>query len=226
MIEDSRQGNTSDPTELLAQKVYTSLREAIIRGRYAEGQRLPEARLAAELNVSRVPLREALPELANQGFLTSLPRRTAVVATWSERTVEELFDVRLSLEVSAARLAARNVKSGMSVDAVRHAINASTRLVGAADPLLIAESSTVIHERFVELSDNALLTSLMRTVMGRMTWLFYMTSQRDAQVACDEHLELLDVICSGNEGFAESVAYAHIEKGRIPSLETLQRVAN
>ena len=54
-----------------------------------------------------------------------------------------------------------------------------------------------------------------------MTWLFYLTSSRDQHVQSDEHHNLLDAIASGNDRLAESVAFAHIEKGRIPSLEII-----
>ena len=61
----------------------------------------------------------------------------------------------------------------------------------------------------------------MRAVTGRMTWLFYLTSSRDQHVQSDEHHNLLDAITSGNDRLAESVVFAHIEKGRIPALEII-----
>ncbi|WP_308012459.1 GntR family transcriptional regulator [Arthrobacter sp. M4] len=68
-----------------------------------------EAALASELNVSRLPIREALTHLENEGFVRILPRRSSRVMQWIAADVTELFDVRLSLETLAARLAAKAV---------------------------------------------------------------------------------------------------------------------
>jgi len=89
----------------LSAKVYEEVRRRIIVGRYPQGSRLPEQRLAEDLQVSRVPLREAIPQLEADGFVRTLPRRGAVVSTWTTKQVHDLFDTRLGLDVLDARLA-------------------------------------------------------------------------------------------------------------------------
>src|SRR5690349_25113485 len=98
---------SSSRAESLSRQIYATLREGIIRGQYAQGSRLAEQRLAEELAVSRVPLREAVPLLEMDGFVRTLPRRGTVVSTWSLAAVDDLFDLRLCLEVGAATYAAR-----------------------------------------------------------------------------------------------------------------------
>jgi DNA-binding GntR family transcriptional regulator len=75
------------------------IRQRIINGRLSPGTRIVERELGAELQVSRVPVREALRMLESEGFLEVVPRRGVVVKTLTRRDVEELFDVRVSLEV-------------------------------------------------------------------------------------------------------------------------------
>ena len=82
------------------------LREEIIDGRRAPGSRLVERDLAADMGVSRIPVRDALHELVAEGLVTSRPRTWAVVRTFSETDVEELIEVRSALEVLAFRRAA------------------------------------------------------------------------------------------------------------------------
>jgi DNA-binding GntR family transcriptional regulator len=217
----------TDPTALvrpesLSRQAYLALREGIILGRYVQGSRLAEQRLAEELQISRVPLREAVPQLERDGFVKTYPRRGAVVETWTEKGVNDLFDLRLCLEVGAARYAARQVARGASITALDEALHDSQHLVHEGDPYKIAHSSTSYHEAIVELADNELMTTLMRSVSGRMIWLFYLTSQLDADDAFHDHVTLRDAIASGNERVAESVAYAHIERDRIPSFTALQ----
>ena len=61
------------------------------------------------------------------------------------------------------------------------------------------------------------MLKLMRTLSGRMIWLFYLTSDLDVDDAFHDHVVLRDAIASGNERVAESVAYAHIERDRLPT---------
>src|SRR4051794_38330620 len=81
------------------QAVLESLREAILVGRYADGDRLIEDRIARELKTSRGPVREALRQLEHEGLVVSFPYRGAVVLGVSEEEVHEvLIPIRLTLE--------------------------------------------------------------------------------------------------------------------------------
>ncbi|MBL7490857.1 GntR family transcriptional regulator [Frankia sp. AgB1.9] len=209
------------PGESLSRRIYDQLREGIIRGRYPQGTRLAEQRLAEELSVSRVPLREAVPLLAVDGFVRTLPRRGAVVNTWTLGMAHELFDLRLCMEVGAARFAARQVGLGRSARPLRDVLERSREGVRTRDAYRIAADSTEFHEVVVDLTANTLMRSVMRSVTGRMMWLFYLTSDLDADDALDGHEELLSAIESGKERVAEAIAYAHIERDRDESMRVL-----
>ena len=205
----------------LATHVHEQLRERIVSGRLAQGDRLPEARLAAELDVSRVPLREALPRLEAEGFVTTEPGRGAVVRTWTARDVEDLFDVRLALEVAAAAHAARRVAGGASAASLAAAIAASEEALGTADDLAIARASVAVHDAVVALSGNAIMVSMMRAVSGRVLWLFRLTARRDQHLACAEHHDLAAAIGAGRPEAAAALMRAHVESGRAPTLAAL-----
>jgi DNA-binding GntR family transcriptional regulator len=215
-----------DPTarpDSLSRKIYAALREGIIRGRFPQGSRLAEQRLAEELEVSRVPLREAVPLLEVDGFVRTLPRRSAMVTTWTMKSANDLFDLRLCLEVGAARFAAAQVAAGASIAPLELALERSRAGLDSGDAYRVAGDSTRFHEVIVELTDNALMHSVMRSVSARTMWLFYMTSELDQIDALHGHEELLAAIGSGNERVAESVAYTHIERDRLESLAALRR---
>ncbi|MBS1690633.1 MAG: GntR family transcriptional regulator [Actinobacteria bacterium] len=211
-----------DAKESLSQRIYSTVRERIILGQYPQGSRLPEARIGEELHVSRVPLREAVPHLERDGFVHSRPRRSSVVATWDAKAIDDLFDVRLSLEVGAARYAAREVGRGGSMAVLDSALAESQRVVEAGDAYAIARCSTAFHESVVSTSGNEVMVRLMSTISGRITWLFYLTSGLPADEAFHDHVLLRDAIASGNERVAESVAYAHIERDREPTFEAME----
>lgn len=94
----------------LQELVYQSLREAILDGRLAPGQKLVAEALAKELGVSRMPVREALSRLQQDGFVKAIPHKEVVVAGFTERDVEEIYDIRSVLEAHAARLCARQAE--------------------------------------------------------------------------------------------------------------------
>jgi DNA-binding GntR family transcriptional regulator len=205
-------------------RVYDEIRNKIISGDLPPGARLRERDLAEELGVSRVPIREALPYLEADGFITSRSHRGAIVTELTLRDVQELFEVRLGVEVYASRLAAQRVADGADPAAVRAAMTRAERALTGGDAGLIAESNAELHETIVALAGNSLLTAMMRSVFGRDRWIFRMTSDRDPVVACAEHRELCAAICSGDAEFTAATAYAHIERGRRPTLETLRAV--
>jgi DNA-binding GntR family transcriptional regulator len=89
----------------LAADTFTLLKEAITSGRIAPGERLVEARLAEELGVSRVPVREALRQLKQEGLIVYFVHRGYFVPVFNLDDLEELFMVRMALEKMAAQLA-------------------------------------------------------------------------------------------------------------------------
>jgi len=92
------------PTSLRAQVVKV-LGHGILTGKYRPGMRLNESQIARELNISRIPVREALSQLQEQGLVQSRERRGMFVTHIGPQGVEQIFALRLLLETEALRLA-------------------------------------------------------------------------------------------------------------------------
>ncbi len=217
--------SSSDSREVdrpLSQQIFEEIRRRIIIGEYPQGSSLPEPRISEELKTSRIPLREALPMLQRVGLIQMRPRRSSVVHRWTPQTVNDIFDVRLALEVAATGAAARRVGRGEGhLDLAEAVAEAERRLENQSDPLDQAESNRVIHSMLVASAGNQLMNELMETLSGRMTWLFYLTSSRDlAQQSCEHHA-ILDAVLAGNDPLAQALIYAHIEDGRAPTLKAV-----
>lgn len=210
--------------ESLAGRLYRELRRRIITGEIRQGSRLPEQKLADDLRSSRIPLREALSRLAADGFIETRPRRSAVVTTWTTDTVHHLFDCRLALETAAAGAAAIRSGRGADVSELVAALERSEHEMVSGDDLAFAEANVRFHQALLTQADNPLMDQLMSAIAGRMVWLFHLTSQRDHEVACREHRSIVDAVTSGKSRLAETLTYAHIETGRAPSLEVLDRI--
>jgi DNA-binding GntR family transcriptional regulator len=198
----------------LREQVGDELRRRIIDGDYGPGHRLTEDRLADDFGVSRNPVREAIRMLEREGFLIAHPRRGAVVASISPRDVENLFDVRLSLEALAAQLAALRVDAaGVSTlgELIAKAADAST----AAD---LSALNTAFHAEICRLSGNTLLVGIMDSLDDRLRWVYRQSAEKRAPDSWAEHEVLAAAICAGDAEAAAHAARAHVLAARQTAL--------
>lgn len=92
------------PTKTIKSCLVTALREGIIAGKFKPGERLNESRLARQYKVSRVPVREALLQLQEQGLVMNSPRRGMFVNVLSEEDCAKINSLRIVLEAEALKL--------------------------------------------------------------------------------------------------------------------------
>ena len=207
--------------EARAEQVYQLVLEGIVAGEYAQGTRLRERELSELYSVSRIPVREAIQRLEQDGFVETVPRRGAVVRQLRLSDVNDLFDVRLCLETFAARMAAVQVAPG-----ARGARRRPGRAAGGA-PTAPARTDDVVrlsaafHAEIVRLSGNRLLIESVKPLFGRMRWIFGLAHNRSNELQREEHVELCKAILGGHAELAYSLAYSHIELGREPVLRGL-----
>ena len=93
----------------LREVVFNTLRKAILTGQLKPGDRLMEVHLANKLGVSRTPIREAIHKLEQEGLVTMVPRRGAEVAKITERSLQDVLEVRRALDVLSVELACERI---------------------------------------------------------------------------------------------------------------------
>ncbi|MDQ4504005.1 GntR family transcriptional regulator [Sinomonas sp. ASV322] len=206
-----------------ANNVYEWLRERIIDGSLPPGARIREREIAEELQVSRVPVREALPQLESEGYIETLPRRGAVVVPLTVNAAVELFDVRASLEVLAARLAAQACAAGASPAGLEALLERAHEATEAADEDQIADLNSRLHEEILVLSGNRLLQKLMTPVNGHVRRLFHVAKDRDQEELYREHVAIVQAISRGHAELAAALSFAHVEESRNESLPIVER---
>ncbi|WP_248763336.1 GntR family transcriptional regulator [Pseudarthrobacter sp. SSS035] len=213
-------GNGRDD-EARAEYVYQLVLEGIVTGTFAQGVRLRERELSEMYNVSRIPVREAIQRLEQDGFVATFPRRGAAVRQLTLTDVNELFDVRLCLETFAARMAATRVAGGQSGGRLEELMEASKAAIDEGRGEDVALISAELHAEIVRLSGNRLLIESVKPLFGRMRWIFGLSHNRSNELQRDEHTELCNAILKGRPDLAYSLAYTHIELGREPVLAGL-----
>lgn len=201
----------------LREHAYDELRARIVGLELAPGTRLIERDLAEELNVSRIPLREAMQRLAQDGLVVVVPRQGAIVSPFTVDDVRDLFDVRESLEVLAARLAAERADEA-GLNSLAAQLDTARRATERGDKPAIAAANAGFHAIIVELAANPLLESLLEPLQARVQWLFHLTKDRDAHVQCHEHEDLLAAIVAHDPDRAAASAFHHVHSGRAHSL--------
>lgn len=195
----------------LRDRVRDELRERIIDGVYPPGTRLVETEIAAQLGVSRLPVREGLRALESEGFVKTLPRRGAVVVELSPQDVEELFDVREALEMLASRQAAERATKA-ELRRVRAILDRACRALDAGDRVALGRANEAFHDAILRLSGNKLLQSVLEPLQGRLHWLLRQTG--DPYDLLEEHTAWFEAIAAGSPDLAAERAREHARLNR------------
>jgi DNA-binding GntR family transcriptional regulator len=140
------------------------IRQAIVDGRLAPGQRLTEERLARELGISRTPVREALKVLQSEGLVDAAPNRSATVRSYEPSDLDDMYQLRALLEGHAARRAA-----GRLSDAQLRELRASCErfeAMSAEDDLReLVRENFVFHNAILEAAGSVRLAEMVRQVV-------------------------------------------------------------
>src|SRR6188508_1948864 len=156
----------------LSSSIVATLKEQIIHWRYPPEHRLTEAELCKTFNVSRSPVREALRILATEGFVKKLPNRAFVVRQYNIDEIEELYEVRLALELYAVECLARRgpLNKNDKEDLVKLKQTWNGLLNGSshkrADEL--AKLDTLFHETLAHAAGNKTLLRHLRAINERL----------------------------------------------------------
>ncbi|MDQ4214307.1 GntR family transcriptional regulator [Microbacterium capsulatum] len=217
---------TTDQQEAISssEQAYLLTREAIIAGDHPSGARLTERVISDALHMSRVPVREALRRLEDEGYIRTYPQRGAVVNQLTLKDAVELYDMRRILEVPAAQQAALAVAEGRASPHLKDALDQAASATLAVDRSEIQLANRSFHAAVAALSGNDLLIKTTAPLLGRFRWLSALSGGADPDVELAEHSGLCEAIYAGNADLAGALAFAHIERGRLSSLPKLALV--
>jgi DNA-binding GntR family transcriptional regulator len=207
----------------LGASIVATLKERIIGWQYPPEFRLTEEALCKEFGVSRSPVREALRVLATNGFVRRMANRGYAVRQVNLRELEELYEVRLALELYSIETLAERGAPPKALAALRDTwIAIGRHEFGKREDL--AESDTVFHETLAGLIGNDTLLQHLRAINERLL-VFRMIDfdQKDrVETTCREHLAILDCVAKQDAQGAREAIRANIEAGRAIVRGTLK----
>ena len=202
-------------TSTLHQRICDELRWRMMSGSLRPGTRIPEARLASELDVSRGTMREALRQLQRERLISWEPRRSPHVRRMTTPEIEDIYEVRELLEGGAARVLAalRPRDRRRAVAALRAAFE---DLRKAAEESIAAriDAELHFHQTVCALAGNQLLLQLWQELRPVIQLMLHCVPAPVLEgLSVEDHLELIEAIERGDPSEAASVVAGHFSGG-------------
>ena len=173
---------------------------AAARGLILPGDRLVEPTLAANLGMSRVPVREALRILESQGVVTSAPYKGIRLMEISVERLHQVIDVRIVLETLAGRRAIEHRRNGRAdIAALNGVVAELDAMRQRGDTYGFASADAAFHRMLCGLSDNPVLSTLWESIARQLTVIIGLSTMAKAMATIvAEHRRLVAVFARGN----------------------------
>lgn len=219
-MNDTKQGRL-DRESTFSRRTETVLRDMILDGQMAPGERINEVSLSQALGISRGPLREAIQRLAAEGLLTVISHRGAFVRTFEQYQVEELYELRTALECHVVRLVCERASDEDIAD-LSHLVQETGELLSAT-PGSAYPADHDLHSRLIALSGNEAIGRATLEAQRQILLARRMSAKAPARArdAVREHRNLIKAIQKRDaDGSARAMA-AHLRAARQGALEAL-----
>lgn len=192
--------------------VFNTLRQAILTGELKPGERLMEIHLANKLGVSRTPIREAIHKLELEGLVTMIPRRGAEVSQITEKSMQDVLEVRRALDALCAELACDRITDG-ELEKLRLACETFESAVRTKDTKKIAQADVALHDIIVCATGNQRLIQLVNNLSEQMyRYRFeYIKDAGQHETLIAEHRIIYESLVAKDKQTAAAAAKTHID---------------
>ncbi|MFF1830272.1 GntR family transcriptional regulator [Paenarthrobacter sp. NPDC058040] len=203
-----------------ANHVYSELKRQILNLELKPGTRIYEPAMAAALQVSRTPLREALRRLISESLLEQQPTGGVLVPQLDENVISELYDVRAALESLMAREACARATDD-DVEKLRGILERNAAMVGFADEAM--KYGVALHATIADIAGNSWAQRLHEQVASHVERYRYFTNnapeRRDEALA--NHRLLVEAIAARQPDKAAKIAFDHVIGARDETLRVI-----
>lgn len=206
-----RGNQMGDGNHSLSSRVFRTIRENILSGRYAPDEELKEKNIGDELGVSRTPVREALRQLELEGLVTIIPNKGAAVVGISQKDIRDIYEIRSRLEGLCARWAAANITKEQ-LEELEETIYLSDFHSAKGNSEQVVE----LDNRFHEILYNASGSRELRHVLldfhhyVQRVRLITLAVPKRAAGSNEEHRKLVEALKLHDEGLSEKLANEHM----------------
>lgn len=208
--------------ELLNQKVYRVLKEAIIKGFLEPGTKLLENKIAEEMHVSRTPVREAMQKLVAEGFVKTTPNQTMVVTEVSPEDVKEVLQIRGALEGLAASIAAKKINR-QEIDELENVVAQMSLQVSRENLSSYCKVDDEFHDLILNICGNKWIIQI-RDNLGSFIYRFRIKSLSvlgRLKHSLEEHQAIMESLKKHDSAEADRLSQVHMENTVINILKNV-----
>ena len=180
----------------LGEKVFRTIRNAIIKGEISPGQRLLEADIAEQMGTSRGPVREALRQLEHEGLVVTSSYRETVVAEVTEEEVKNiLVPIRLVVESYAAKKVSKRLKPS-DYHQLQEIVRNMEEAIIVGDLIAFTEYDLLFHEYILKKSGLPSLVKIWQSIVGKIYLRVFSQGgqNKNLSTVVKEHLEIIELI--------------------------------
>lgn len=202
------------------------LRQMILDGTLAAGERLNEVAIAEALGISRGPLREAIKALTGQGYLTTEPHRGAFVKRYEPQEIVDLYELRSALELYALRLTIARASDADLDDLAQRLADENERMRRHDADSAVAEpyaSELDFHQQLVALSGNQAIRDQLADANHKLFLALRPTRRTETRKehAVSSHLQILDRVRARDADGGVALLTEHLLDSMSNSLSVL-----
>jgi len=206
----------------LKDKVYQNIKFQIIIGTLKPGTRLPEEELSKAMNISRAPIRETFNRLEKEGFVTIIPRKGAAVSKITAQAIEDIFEIRETLESLAVKKSIGNIsieKVEKVGEGFKKFINKTTNAENSIQYLSLDKK---FHDLLSQNCGNKKLIDLLANLQEQIHWLRNISLKRITFAgSVGEHLAIIEALQKNDEKLILKTLLQHLERAKRSSLEAI-----
>lgn len=207
--------NSFQPVRTIRSQVYQAIRQQIISGAYPPGFWLQEQEIAASLQVSRSPVREALRQIVSDGLADEIPNKGVFVRTLTRRDVDELCELRVLIEGYSIRRGYAHCTPEQKEE-MEKLLQAMEQAHVRGDVEQYIELDSQMHMLFVEQCGNRLLQDMYKRAywMVQRFRVYSLKSEDRFRRSLAEHRQIMEAILSGDWEKAVEQDRIHLEAAR------------
>ena len=191
---------------------YDIIKDAILTLKFQPNQSLSHRDLAAQLQISETPIRDALQDLEREGFVTRIPHKGTFVTSIDPQDIAETFQIRASLEELAVRLATPHLDQAALLEGEK-LLQAAQIALEAGDRERCSQLGAQFHQTFIQRANNRRLIRILRNLDDHLTRFRRISDSIAGRLEKSqlEHRQILDAACRGDAVAAGKAMSAHLQ---------------
>lgn len=196
--------------------VFNTLREAILKGDLKPGERLMELQLAAQLGVSRTPIREAIRMLEQEGLAVTVPRKGAEVAKMTLKGMEDVLEIREALDILACQLACERITEEQ-LEILAEKKKAFEDSLKTGNVKAIAETDVEFHDVIYDATNNPKLVNMLNNLREQIYRyrVEYLKKEENYPILIKEHNDIFNSLANRNKDEATASIREHVKNQAI-----------